>query len=140
MLSKPKRFRLDQIAWLHAKVALIVWGTCYIFKTPTGPLEELGRYLTVCIGLSAVIGSIIGIIGLSMTTSNKYHVRHSGHAVEVSGLILAVCGLASYFVAQVALIHDETIRITIAAFGYAFTAFIFARIMSVMRAISGRGR
>lgn len=139
MLPKPKRFQIDQIFWIHAKVALIICGICYIFNPPPGPLAEMGTPLTVAIGLFAIFGSIIGIIGLSMTSSRRQHVRRKALAIEVSGLILAICGPLSYFVIQVALIHDDGLRTTVAAFWYAFSAFMFARIVSVMRAITRRG-
>ena len=132
-----KRLRSDHWAWVNAKVALILWGLAYIIYTPPGPLKELGWLLNDTIAMFAIVGSIVGICGLITSTSQNTSTRYNGLLIELVGLILAVCGPATYCAVQVMLIDDDVIRIAIAMFGYAFTAFMFARIVVVHRALKG---
>lgn len=132
-----KRLHIDQWAWIHAMVSLILWGIFYMSITPPGPLKELGWVLNRLLAMFSVVGSSVAIVGLIISTSNITKTKFMGLAIELSGLVLAICGPLTYFIAQVVLINDDTIRITVASFGYAFSAFILARIVSVYKVLRG---
>lgn len=138
-MNALKRLRVDHWAWIHAKLALIVWGITYLIYPPIGPLKELGRPLNTTLALFAIGGSITGIYGLIRSTNENPEDGQEGLAVELAGLVIALCGPLTYFVAQVSLINNESVRATVAAFGYAMTSFVLARIVVVFRALR-RGR
>ena len=138
-MNALKRLRVDHWAWIHAKIALIVWGVTYLIYPPVGPVNELGRPLNTALALFTICGSVTGVFGLVMSTDPDPEQRQEGLAIELSGLVVALCGPLTYFVARVGLIEDEAVRATVAAFGYTLTAFVIARIVVVTRSLK-RGR
>lgn len=134
-MNALKRLRVDHWAWIHTKIALVVWGVTYLVYPPVGPVNELGRPLNAALALFTICGSVTGVFGLVRSTDPDPEQRQEGLAIELSGLVVALCGPLTHFVAQMSLIEDEAVRATVAAFGYTLTAFVIARIVVVVRSL-----
>jgi len=132
-MSWVKRLRADHWAWIHAKLALIFWGVLYAIYTPEGPLKELGKTLNVLIAGFTIVGSVMAILGLIISTNIK--LRKQGLILELAGLIIAGCGPLTYFITQASLIQNNQARIALSGFAYSLTGFVVARAIVVARAL-----
>lgn len=138
-MNSLKRLRMDHWAWVQAKVMLLAWGCIYLFFPPVRTYEELGKPLVYIAASFVVIGSIISIIGLVISTNESPKHRHSGLAIEACGLIFATCGPLSFFTVQVVRVGSGELYVTRAVFSYVMASLLMARTAQVIRALH-RGR
>lgn len=132
---RPGQTYLDYLMLAHVKAAVALWGVLYILYTPPPIRTHLGPALVVFSGLFAIVGSITGIIGLTLTGSQ--HKKHSaqGAILEMSGLIVAACGPLTYFVTSAYLVVslNQSFRHIEAGLAYALFSAIVARIIAVKK-------
>lgn len=128
-----KKLRPDHWAWLHAKVAIMVWAVLFFMYTPF-QLQELLEYTIIgLVSFVIVFGVGASIVGLFMSFSKYTIVARRGENIEIAGLSLALAGPIVYFIARVWLIFSiqDGQGIPIAALAYAITAFLLVRIIIV---------
>lgn len=134
-MSLLRNVRLDQWGWVHAKISLVCWGLMYLLDPPPGAYRELGTTLVVTAALFVVIGSLVSIFGLLLSSDNSMKRRHRGLAIEAGGLILTLCGPLSFFVVQISRFINGEVHITRAAFSYVLISLLIARTIVVLRAL-----
>ena len=122
------------LAWLHFKVAGILWAVLYGLYTPVATVNALAwpirlSWLTVCIA-----GAVVGIVGLVMGAQPGERARKRGPQVELIGLIALAIGPGIYFTTQLGLVVQEgsPTRIGAAFLGYFVVAGVLARAAAVI--------
>ena len=93
-----ERTLLEHIAFIHAKLALILWGVLYAIWPPIQLVNELGYTLVYISAGFSIIGSLAGIAGLIMSDSKVLKRRYQGLIIESAGLLVALCGPLTFFV------------------------------------------
>ena len=132
MITKFNKLRPDQKAWLHAKVALLLWGTLFLFFTPTKIETALG-FLAFLVALSIIIGTVTSIIGLYISISQNVDTARRGVNIELAGLYVLLSGPLAYTLTSAFLIFgpEGDQRLPVTALAYAICAFIWIRITLV---------
>lgn len=138
MKSPFNRLRIDHWSWVHAKAVLFVCGFLYFVETPPSHLEELGYFLTDLVALFIMMGSVVSVIGLVISTSEDRTKVVTGLEIERFGLGIALCGPVIYTLVQLTLVSEVPSAITRACFSYALAAFIAARFVVIHRALNLR--
>lgn len=126
---------MDRWTWINAKLGLIVWATLYFFQPPTVPVQQLGRTLNDIAAVLTITGTIISLFGLLTATRPSRRKLMLGYRIEISGLIVAVCGPATYCIAQLAAGSEVQGAYSRAAIAYTIAAFMLARCIMVRRAM-----
>lgn len=129
-----KRFRPDHWAWMHAKVALLVWAILFLAFTPTKVSAALDIILASSISFTTIIGVVISIVGLFQAMSLNIEKAKRGTNLELAGLWVALIGPVSYFATQFFLSFgpDGDQRIALTAFAYAVSSFVYVRIVLIL--------
>ena len=85
--------------------------------------------------ISAIVGSVVGIFGLLLSSSKDVIRRYQGLVIESAGLTLSLCGPLAFFVTVGYLtIHLQEPQLhVVAAVTYALCAVIISRIVVVRR-------
>lgn len=138
MLENLKRMPVHHRAWASAKLGLAVWGAMYYTFPPAAPVEELGIFLNEMIGIFALVGGLISIVGLIMSNDTNEKLKLKGLAIEMYGLSIAILAPISYFTVQVAISEWGTDRIALCVFAYTFVMAFVARGFTVMLTYRGR--
>ena len=138
-MQNLKRLRIDHWAWVQAKLVLAFWGCIYFFNPPPRTYEELGKPLVYVAASFVIIGALLSIFGLVISTNENTKTRHNGLAIEACGLILATCGPLAFFIVQVVRIDDGDLYLARAVYAYLLAALVMARTVQVLRALK-RGR
>ena len=129
-----KKLRPDHWAWLHAKVAIMIWAVLFFMYTPF-QLQELLEYTIICLVSSVIVFGVgVSIVGLFMSFSKYTTWARRGENIEISGLSLALAGPIVYFLARVWLVFsiNDGQGIPIAALAYSITALLLVRIVIVV--------
>lgn len=130
-----ERTLLEHIAFIHAKLALILWGVLYAVWPPVQLVNEIGYTLVYISAGFSIFGSIAGIVGLIMSDSKVLKRRYQGLIIESAGLLVALCGPLTFFVtiAYLILEFDDPQGHSFAAISYALCASFLSRIVVVRK-------
>lgn len=130
----------EQIAFIHAKLAVIVWAILYMLYAPIPVIEELGGWLVIFSGTIAIIGSCIGICGLFISNTGDVKKRIQGSVMELSGLYICLCGPVSFAITALylAITLDLPRAYPFTGLAYALSAFTLSRIITVRNNLNGR--
>lgn len=129
-MERLKKLRLDQWAWVHAKIVIIVWGILFQIYTPAQVDDVLGMTLVRAVSAVTIIGLIISLTGMYMSMSNIIITASRGITIELSGLWLAIAGPLAFSVTQLYLSFgpDGNQQISRMVLPYGIAAFFFVRI------------
>lgn len=128
-----RRLRPDQVAWLHAKLALVVWAVLFLLFTPQKIESALGWLIAASVSGVVFFGILTSVVGLVLTLSTNIRRTLRGINIELAGLWSAIGGLGGYFITQVFLAFgpEGDQRIALTAFAYANAALLLVRIVLV---------
>lgn len=135
LIAALMRLRLDHWAWIHAKMSLFLWACFFFASTPPQTVDALGITLNRVAACFAIVGAIMSVVGLIISTNPCLQMRHKGYTIELTGLIIAVCGPLTTMVAHISRIDDDPTSIPRAGFSYTLAAFMLARALVVQRAL-----
>lgn len=133
MFKRLKRIRPDQAAWLHAKLALIVWSVLFLVFTPGKIETALGWLIAGLVSVAVLAGVVLSVCGLLVSLSSNIRSTLRGINIELAGLWTALGGLGGYFTTQLFLASqpEGDQRIALTAFAYAMTSMLLVRIVLV---------
>ncbi len=134
MQSVLKKLRPDHWAWLHAKLAILVWAILFYIYTPYTVSNVLQYVITLLISIFTVVGILISVIGLSLALSNSISRSRHGTNLEISGLWLALTGPLVLCLAFFWIAFDENngAFTVLASLAYAVFALLLVRLVIVM--------
>lgn len=133
MFKRLKRLRPDQMAWLHAKAALIVWSVLFLIFTPGKVESALGWLIAGLVSVAVLAGVVLSVCGLLVSLGTNIRCTLRGINIELAGLWIAIGGLGGYFVTQffLAFQPEGDQRIALTAFAYALASMLLVRIVLV---------
>lgn len=130
-----QRLGTDRLIYIHAKLAVILWGLTYLIYPLKPIVDELGYSLIYTSALSAIFGSLLGIIGLLRQRTNNINRRYQGLIMEFSGLMISFTGPLGFFFTAAYLttkyVAPQGYSLTVLA--YALCAAMIGRILTVWR-------
>ncbi len=92
-----KKLRPDHWAWLHAKLAIVVWAISFYFFTPHSINIVLHYTLATLISVFTIVGLLISVVGLCMALSSSLNRARRGTNLEIAGLWISLTGPLSFF-------------------------------------------
>ena len=129
-----RKLRPDHWAIIHAKIAMLVWAILFLAYTPLTLSKVLQGILPFLISGAVLFGVTISLVGIFMSISKFACTARRGENLELAGLWLSLSGPLAYFAIQVYLsflLRDGEQRIALSAFAYAFSSFMFVRIVII---------
>ena len=134
MRETLEKLRPDHWAWLHAKVAFIIWATLILIYTPVRVADVLGFVLVIAMCSVIILGMLISIFGLFGSLSNKASVARQGVRLELFGLWLSMGGPFAYMATQIYILTqpnpgDRSAQVVLA---YLIMAFLLIRIVIIL--------
>jgi hypothetical protein len=118
-------------AWAYFKAAVAAWALSLLLNQPklvtaTAQPAFVRVFLSLCI-----IGAVISIIGMIMSSQYGRWIQPVGVVVELSGILLAMIGPLCYGITQVSILaygtDSDTSRLHLVFLAHALFAGLFAR-------------
>jgi glucose uptake protein GlcU len=129
-----RRLAPHQWAWLHFKLAVgLGWGHAILFVTPQIITDTTTESSIRVWAYGTIIGAIVSIVGLFMSTSSNRKRKARGTHIEVVGVVLFAGGPLQYFILQVTFLPgDFEGRYALMWFAYGMLSACITRIVILL--------
>lgn len=140
--DQPRRWTSEQGAWVVFKLFLGVgWPIAMFFSTPASIAGAVGVDSINIWTIGTLVGGIVSIVGMIVSTSHTRRTALTGFHVELIGIALLAGGPVQYLLLQIGFLATPDKfgdRIALAFFAAAMVAAISARGVGVIRARRAR--
>lgn len=106
-LRRLRNISVPNRGWAVVKLLLAAWIINYILITPSATLAVIDLALLATVGVLAVGGALVSVVGIVIGAGKTDWARKRGTQFEIAGLLGLLAGPVVYFTSQLSIVLEH---------------------------------